>query len=49
MPDAVTAIVVPSAMSAPLCAAESIPYAPPLTIAHSRSTKPAANSEAITT
>ena len=36
-------------MRAPLCAAESIPYAPPLTIAHSRSTNPAAKSDAMRT
>ena len=47
IPDAITAIVRPSATSAPRCAAESIPYAPPLTMSHSRSTKPAAKSPAI--
>ena len=39
-------MVSPSANKAPLCAAESIPYAPPLVITHPRSTNPDANSAA---
>ena len=46
MPEAITAIVRPSATSAPRWAAVSIPYAPPLMMSHSRSTKPAAKSPA---
>ena len=39
----------PSATSAPLCAAASMPYAPPLIIDQLRSTKPAAKSWAMRT
>ena len=39
----------PSAISAPLCAAASMPYAPPLIIDQLRSTKPAAKSCAMRT
>ena len=44
MPVAITAMVSPSAKSAPLCAAASIPYAPPLVITQPRSTNPDAKS-----